>query len=287
MQADVEVITGPTASGKTSLALARAVQNASIEIVNADAFQIYKGFDIGTAKPTSDIRDHIPHHLIDILAPSERFSAADYSDKTRNSIRDILSRGKTPLVVGGTGFYIDALFYGLSPNDIAEEVLAKARDRYQVDLKSLGYEKMFWNLLNIDPVLHQQIERERNPIRLERAWSHYYATGIPLGVAREQKPEPFEHKPVFTRLEIPRGELHKRIELRIDEMLAANWLEEVRDLLAGGITLDAPAMRAIGYAELAGVVQGKTGLEEARKKIIIRTRQYAKRQVTWMKRYKK
>src|SRR5260370_30255 len=111
MEMEIEVITGPTASGKTELALYRAEENSNIEIVNADASLLYKGFDIGTAKPSKEIRDKIPHHIIDILEPSERFSAADYQNLARTIIRDIIARGKTPLVTGGTGFYIDALFF--------------------------------------------------------------------------------------------------------------------------------------------------------------------------------
>jgi tRNA dimethylallyltransferase len=287
MEKFVEVITGPTASGKTSLALERAEGDARVEILNADAFQIYKGFDIGTAKPSLEIRAKIPHHLIDILEPQEKFSVADYSTQARSIVKDIIAQDKTPIVVGGTGFYIDALFYGLSTVEIPSQILEEARARYQEEFKVHGFEKMFSKLFDVDPRLYKQIEREHNPIRLERAWSHYYATGIPLGVARETKPEPFEYKPVFTVLDVQREELNRRIEQRVDEMLSHGWLDEVRGLLANGVTPDMPAMRAIGYTELARVAEGNAGLSDMREKIVIRTRQYAKRQITWMKRYKK
>lgn len=283
----IEVITGPTASGKTSLALERAKENPNVEIVNADAFQLYKGFDIGTTKASITIREQIPHHLIDILEPSERFSAAEYSKQGRDVIRNIISRSKTPIVVGGTGFYIDALFFGLSSIEVDDELLTSAREKYSNEYEAFGFEAMLTKLSNFDESLFEQVTRERNPIRLERAFIHYYATGTPLGIARQEKPEPFEHEPKYTVLTVERDELLRRIELRVDEMLTTGWLEEVRLLLANGVILNMPAMRAIGYSELAEVVSGTMKIEEAREKIIIGTRQYAKRQTTWMKRYQK
>ncbi len=282
----IEVITGATASGKTALVLERAAADPKIEIVNADAFQLYRHFDIGTAKPSKRVQESIPHHLIDILDATERYTAAEYSRAGQNAIRDIISRGNTPIVVGGTGFYIDALFFGISGIDVSEDVLEEARNRYKQEFKELGYEKMFNNLLTFDPSLYKQVEREKNPIRMKRAYEHFYASGIPLGVAREMKPEPFEHEPKCTVMNVPREELHQRIEVRIDEMLALGWLGEVKRLLESGITTEMPAMRAIGYKELADVATERMDLIDARKQIIIRTRQYAKRQVTWMKRYK-
>jgi len=187
----VEVITGPTASGKTSLALERAREIPNVEIVNADAFQLYKGFDIGTAKPSESIRKQIPHHLIDILEPTERFSAADYSRKGRDVIRDIISRDKTPIVVGGTGFYIDALFFGLSSIEVEDELLTSAREKYNAEYDVLGFDLMLAKLGEFDAALFEQVTRERNPIRLERAFIHFYATGTPLGISRQGKPQPF------------------------------------------------------------------------------------------------
>ncbi len=130
-----------------------------------------------------------------------------------------------------------------------------------------------------------QIQRERNPIRLERAWAHYYATGEPLGETRKRKPEPFEYRPEFKVLTVPRPELWRRIEDRVDKMLANGWFEEAKTLKQKGITREMPAMRAIGYGELFDVIEGKRKLDDARECIIFRTRQYAKRQVTWMKKY--
>ena len=283
----IEVITGPTASGKTILALQRFEADPSIEIVNADASLLYKGFDIGTAKPSKEIQGKIPHHLIDILQPQERFNAADYARSARDTIRTILEKGKTPLVVGGTGFYIDALFFGITSVDANEEKLSQARSKVTQEMKEFGFDTMHEKLREIDPILYEQIARERNPRRLERTWEFYYATGIALGEARKEKSEPFEFEPSFTLIEVERNELWEKIALRIDTMLFAGWLNETAQLLTNGITNDMPAMNAIGYRELTAVLHGEITLDEAREAIAIRTRQYAKRQVTWMKRYKK
>ncbi len=283
----IRVITGPTASGKTSLSLELAETKSDIEIINADASLLYKGFDIGTAKPSEEIRSKIPHHIIDILEPSERFSAAEYARLARSIIRVLIKRGKTPLVVGGTGFYIDALFFGITVLDADQEKLDDARIKVAAQMKEYGFDEMHSRLKTIDREIYDQVVRERNPRRLERAWEFYYATGIPLGEARQEKAEPFEFEPVFTVIETQREQLRMRIAKRIDEMLSSGWMQEVNKLLLSGVTLEMPAMNAIGYRELAAVISGDKSEKQAREEIIIRTRQYAKRQETWMKRYKK
>lgn len=279
------VITGPTASGKTELALAEARSNRCIEIVNADASLLYRGFDIGTAKPSANIRKEIPHHLVDILEPWEIFNAANYSKLAREAILEIMSRRNVPVVVGGTGLYIDALFNGLTAVDIPDDELATAKARAQDEIESRGFDTMHEALREIDPDLYLQIRRERNPLRLERAWAHYYATGEPLGAARNREPMRFGFRPEFRVLDVTREELWRRIEARVDQMLANGWLEEAETLKEQGITREKPAMRAIGYRELFDVLESKLSLEAARERIVIRTRQYAKRQVTWMKKY--
>lgn len=285
MQEKILVITGPTASGKTEVALGLARADPHIEIINADASLLYRGFDIGTAKPKKEILAEIPHHLIDILEPNDEFNAGEYSKRAREVIREIISRRGTPVVVGGTGLYIDALFDGLSSIEIPEEKLSEARTRAQNEIAEKGFDVMHEQLRTIDPELYTQIQRERNPIRLERAWSHYYATGEPLGETQKRVPEPFEYHPTYKVLTVPRPELWQRIEDRIDAMLKGGWLEEAKGLMQKGITRNMPAMRAIGYRELFDVIEGKRSLNEARERIIFRTRQYAKRQVTWMKKY--
>lgn len=286
MNPKIEVITGPTASGKTALAMQRAESDTNIEIVNADASLIYEGFDIGTAKPSKEILGRIPHHLIDILKPDVRFNAAEYGRLARNTIREVLANGKTPIIVGGTGFYIDALFFGIVSLEADAEKLDEARIKVANEMTEFGFDTMHEKLKAIDSDLYMQILRERNPRRLERAWEFYYATGIPLGEARKEKSEPFEFQPKFTVIKVEREELRKRIAERINLMLAAGWLKEVQQLLSNGVTTEMPAMNAIGYRDLVSVVRGETTLGKAREQIIIRTRQYAKRQETWMKRYK-
>jgi tRNA dimethylallyltransferase len=286
MKQRIEVITGPTASGKSALAIKRAEDNPKIEIVNADASLLYKGFDIGTAKPSIDIRSKIPHHIIDILQPNVRFNAADYSKIARDTIRKIIQNGSIPLVVGGTGFYIDALFFGLASLEADEDKLEEARKLVGKEMAEFGFDEMHKRLQVIDPDLYHQIARERNPRRLERAWEYYYATGIALGEARKVKSEPFEHEPTFTVIDVEREDLRNRISIRIDEMLASGWLDEVKHLLKIGVNTEMPAMNAIGYRELAAVIISGKKANEAHEEILIRTRQYAKRQETWMKKYK-
>lgn len=279
----VLVITGPTASGKTEVALELARNDRNIEIVNADASLLYRGFDIGTAKPTKEIQSEIPHHLIDILEPRQRFNAADYSLQARSAIRKIIQCKKTPIVVGGTGLYIEALFNGLPDLDIPEDTLNLARERAVQEIAGRGFEAMHEALRELDPELYRQILREHNPRRLERAWAHYYVTGEPLGVARKKQPEGFEVLPEFRVLSVPREDLWRRIEARVDWMLENGWLKEAESLKQEGVTNEMPAMRAIGYRELFDVLKGNITLENARECIIIRTRQYAKRQVTWLR----
>ncbi len=280
----IEVITGPTASGKTALALSRASEDEYIEIVNADAFQIYRGFDIGTAKTPPSVREQIPHHLIDIAEPHEAYNAGQYAHDAREAIEDILSRGNKPLVVGGSGLYIDALFNGISSYTIDDDAKQSATEQYRQELQTDGFSVLHERLKDIDPDLYSQIARERNPLRLERAWVHYYATGTPLGEARKDK-DIFRHEPQFTVLLPEREELRARIAGRVDAMLEAGWLGEVVTLLKQGVTRDMPAMRAIGYHEVADLADGKLSLDQAREMITTQTRQYAKRQITWMKRY--
>ncbi len=281
----IDVIVGPTASGKSALALTQAREDHSIEIVNADASLLYRGFDIGTAKPSHEELNEVSHHLIDILEPGETFSAAKYSKQSREIVREIINRGKKPLIVGGTGFYIDALFWGIPDVDVEEEKILSARKRYHIELDEKGFERMLKQLEPIDIALHEQITRERNPRRLQRAWEFYYATGIPLGDARKQRGESFEYTPRFTVLFPERTELHQRIAERVKMMLASGWLDEVSQLLANGVTENMPAMKAIGYKTIVEVLRNKLSITEAQEEIIIQTRQYAKRQLTWMKRY--
>jgi tRNA dimethylallyltransferase len=274
---------GPTATGKTKHVLKFDEEDTTIEIINSDAFLVYRGFDIGTAKPSSEELQRVPHHLIDIREPHEEFNAADYSRLARKTIRDIIARGKTPVVVGGTGLYIDALFNGIME---VEQDMTDGRERARREIEEFGFEEMLRRLEPIDPDLYQQTRREGNPLRLQRAWEHYYATGEALGKTRkDNKPEPFEFAPQYKVMTISRPEIWKRIEQRVDRMMARGWQIEAERLMRKGVTRDMPAMRAIGYREMFDVVEGRMTIREARERIIVRTRQYAKRQVTWMKKY--
>lgn len=160
-----------------------------------------------------------------------------------------------------------------------------ARAKAEAEIIEQGFDSMHERLRDIDSDLFTQIQRERNPIRLQRAWEYYYANGEALGEARKKKTDPFEFEPEFTVIDLPREELWERIEQRTDKLLAHGWIDEVKELIAGGVTTDMPAMRAIGYQEIAMFLKGELSEEEMREKIIFATRQYAKRQSTWFKRY--
>jgi len=271
------VICGPTASGKSNLAVQLA-QQLNGEIINADSMQVYKGMDIGTAKLPHDQRGGIPHHLIDIAEPDQLFSAADFVEAADATISDICSRGKLPIVVGGTGLYIRALLYGLvdSPSGAGE-----VRARLQHEASVIGNTAMLEKLRIVDPELAAQIH-PNNLVRIIRGLEVYYLTGIPLSSYQQQ--HGFHHKR-YNTLQIgiitEREELYRRIEQRVEDMLADGLLEEVRQLLSRGYNCDLKSMRSIGYGEICAMLSGELTLDEAVILIKRDTRRYAKRQLTW------
>lgn len=279
----VLVIAGATASGKSAVARALAEADPTIEIVNGDAFQLYKDIEIGTAQPTDEERSITPHHLFGVLSLNETLSAGKYADLAREAIRDILRRGMRPVVVGGSVFYLEALFYGLPDTSVAAKILEVSRARAKADLAELGAEEMYRRLIPIDAGLARQYEREQNPIRLIRAWEYYYATGKPLSAVREEAKDTFEYLPEFRILMPSASELRERIRARLERTIP-EWLKEIIAFQASGIDRTLPGFRAIGYAELFDVLEGKLTLERAVELIEIRTAQYAKKQRTMLRR---
>ena len=278
MKPKILVICGPTASGKSelSLHLARMLDG---EIVNADSMQVYRGMDIGTAKPTPEQRAEIPHHLIDVADPDQPFSAADFADAAGEAIRDISGRGKRTIVVGGTGLYIRSLLKGLvdspgdSTGDIRKELMTEARER--------GSQAMLDELRRVDPELAEQIH-PNNLVRIIRALEVFRLTGIPL--SRYQQEHAFSLKRYHSfQLAIPvdRPVLYSRIDARVERMLAEGLLDEVRHLLTSGYTPEMKALRSIGYKETIAHLGGACDLGEAIRLIKRNTRHYAKRQLTW------
>jgi len=278
MKPRVLVICGPTASGKSELALELA-RRLDGEIVNADSMQVYRGMDIGTAKPTPEQRAEIPHHLIDVADPDQPFSAADFADAAGEAIRDISSRGKRTIVVGGTGLYIRSLLKGLvdspgdSTGDIRKELMAEARER--------GNQAMLDELRRVDPELAEQIH-PNNLVRIIRALEVFRLTGIPL--SRYQQEHGFSgqrYQSLQIGIRVERPLLYSRIDQRVNRMLEQGLLQEVQQLLNTGYGPDTKAMRAIGYKETTAHLAGEYSRDEAIRLIKRNTRHYAKRQLTW------
>jgi len=273
------IICGPTASGKSDLAL-RLAHALDAEIVNADSMQIYRGLDIGTAKPSPEQQAAIRHHLIDVATPDQPFSAADFSDAADAAIRNIISRGKRVIVAGGTGLYIRALVKGLvdSPSGAGE-----LRQALQEEAGRVGNVAMLEKLQQIDPALAAGLH-PNNLVRIIRALEVHQLTGIPL--SRYQKEHAFAARRYDTLqfgISVDRGLLYERIEERVERMLAAGLLEEVSGLLARGFGNDLKSMRSIGYKEAVAQLCGKLSAGEAARLIKRDTRHYAKRQLTWFK----
>ena len=273
---EIPVLAAPTASGKTALSLALA-EELPLEIVSADAMMVYKEMDIGTAKPSPAERAAVKHHMIDIVAPDESFSVVDYCRKAEQEISNILGRGKIPFVVGGTGFYIKALTDGLPTipkTDVqVQEELWRAYNSY-------GLEPLQKELKDFSPVDAERTQR--NPRRVIRALEIIRRTGKSPAEFPNTKPAFKYHQIILLpKIEI----LRERIVKRTEQMFAQGLIDEVERLISKYPQL-ATAKQAIGYKEVIAYLEGKSSLEEAKEKIIIATRQYAKRQKTWFKRIK-
>ena len=274
------VLCGPTASGKTALGVALA-QARNGEVVSADSMQIYRRMDIGTAKPTAEEMGGVPHHMLDVADPAEDYSVARYVRDADACVRDILARGKLPIVVGGTGLYIDNLIAG---RDFAPFTGAW-RERLQARAREEGLPALHAELRRVDPdraeKLHPNDEK-----RILRALEVWYETGetITAHDARTRDlPPRYDALRVclaFTR----REDMWDRIDRRVDGMMAAGLEREVRDLLASGVPPAATSMQAIGYKEFAAALRGEETVAQAVDEVKLRSRQYAKRQLTWFRR---
>ncbi len=275
----VIVLCGPTAAGKTTVGI-RLARELDGEIVSADALQVYRRMDIGTAKPTAAERALVPHHLIDVVEPDQPFDAARYVALARPAVEDILRRGKVPLVVGGTGLYIRALLHGLFP---APAVDPTVRVRLAAELTARGVEAMHARLAQCDPEAARRLH-PRDSARILRALEVFAATGRPISAL--QRAHRFADSPYVSRilgLRLERSVLYARIDRRVEEMLAAGLEEEVRGLLAAGFSPALKAMQALGYRHIAAWLEGSLSREEAVRTMKRDTRRYAKRQMTWFR----
>lgn len=273
------VIVGATAVGKSDLAF-EVARISGGEIVSGDALQVYRGLDIGTAKPTTAERARIPHHLIDVLDPVERFSAGRFATMARAVLEGIAARGRPAILAGGSGLYLRALLEGIAPLPPPD---AAVRARLEKRFVEEGLAALRSELARVDPATASRLgagDRQR----ILRALEVALATGRPLSSWLAETP--FGREPLPARrigLTLPRALLYDRIEARVRRMIDAGWLEEVRTLLASGIEPGAPAFQAIGYAQWVRHLAGELGFEEAFRRIVVATRRYAKRQETWFR----
>ena len=272
---------GPTASGKTSLAV-ELLKYFPLEIISVDSALVYRGMDIGTAKPDAGLLMRAPHRLIDIRDPAEVYSAAEFRDDAQVAMADISAQGRIPLLVGGTFLYFRVLESGLSDMPAADLAV---RARLEAEAEAIGWEGMHARLAMIDPQAAQRIHAN-DPQRIQRALEVYALSGRPISELQHQKQSEALPYRVLKLGLIPadRAALHGRIEQRFKHMLAAGLVDEVRTLFArGDLTSELPAMRAVGYRQVWTFLDGKCGYDEMLEQAIVATRQYAKRQLTWLR----
>ena len=282
------VLMGPTASGKTALALDWA-QRFGGEIVSVDSALVYRGLDIGAAKPTADELASVPHHLIDVRDPWQRYSAADFANDARAAVEDIVARGRLPILAGGTGLYFRALLQGLSPMPEADPA---TRAQLEAEARERGWRAIHAELAEVDPIAAARIHAT-DPQRIQRALEVYRISGRPISDWQRESAAASQKFPcrVLKLAVAPhdRAVLHARIERRFDAMLDAGFLDEVHALRAipelrtHPTPLDLPALRAVGYRQAWEHLDGALSATEFRDRAIFATRQLAKRQFTWLR----
>jgi len=275
----VVAVVGATATGKSRLALALA-EALGGEIINADALQVYRGFDIGTAKPSPEERARVPHHLIDVLEPHERWSAGEFSRRARAAIAGIRERQRVPIVVGGSGLYLRALLAGISPVPPGDPVL---RQRLRARLAEEGLPALAAELSRLDPATAARLA-PGDTQRILRALEVALASGRPLSswIASQ----PFGKESVLAisvGLTLPRGILYDAVARRVARMVERGWVQEVEGLLDRGLEPHLPAFQAIGYRQIALHVLGEWSLDRAIHETVQATRRFAKRQETWFR----
>ncbi|EHT3690651.1 tRNA (adenosine(37)-N6)-dimethylallyltransferase MiaA [Staphylococcus pseudintermedius] len=275
----IVAIVGPTASGKTELgvALAKAIDG---EVISGDSMQVYQGMDIGTAKVTPDEMDGIPHHLIDILKPDETYSAYDFQQQAQQLITDITTRGKVPIIVGGTGLYIQSVIYDYQFDDetISPETEQRVAEQ-MAKLKSYTNEAIHDYLGTFDPISQREIH-PNNRKRVERAISYYLSTKKVLSNRKKSTQLTENYDTLLVGIKMSRDTLYSRINSRVDMMLSHGLLDEVQELIELGYE-SCQSMQAIGYKEIIPVIKNEMPLDEAITLLKQHSRNYAKRQMTW------
>ncbi len=276
------ILTGPTGAGKTGLSI-KIAKALNCEIISADSMQVYRHMDIGTDKITPDKMQGVVHHLIDVLDPTEEYSVSQFKDEAEAAAEKIYAKGKIPLVVGGTGFYIRAFLYDVDFSDTAqtpyrEELIKKAEKE--------GTKELYEMLKNCDPDAAEYIH-ENDVKRITRALEYHHETGMPISRHNEderQKISPYDHR--YFVLNKPREILYRDIDYRVDEMIEKGLVDEVKRLKEMGCREGMVSMFGLGYKEILRYLDGETDLEEAVRIIKRDTRHFAKRQLTWFRREK-
>ena len=276
------IIAGPTATGKTKLAVMLA-QQLNGSIISADSMQVYRGMDIGSAKASAEEQAAVKHYLLDIREPEESFSVWEFQKAAKEAIAEIAAAGKVPILVGGTGFYIQALLYDIA---FEESGPTQVREKWEEIAADRGYEYLYEELKRIDPESTSKIHAN-NHKRILRALEYYDLTGekISLHNQRESQKES-SYQELFYVLTMDRAMLYQRIEQRVDAMLAGGLIEEVQKLYDRGCRREMTAMQGLGYKEILNYLSGEWSLEKAAEELKKGTRHFAKRQITWFKREK-
>lgn len=281
MKKNIFIIVGPTAVGKTDLSLTLA-NKLNGEIISADSMQIYKYMNIGTAKPNIKERQGIPHYLIDMINPDEKFSVAEFQKIARKKIDELVFNNKLPIIVGGTGLYINSIIYDM---DFTQSISnLKLRQKLQREAKELGNEYVHNKLTKIDPDSANRIH-PNNLKKIIRAIEVYYETGNKIGDFSNDIKLNDEYECFVIGLTRDRKELYNRIDMRVDIMIEQGLIQEVQKLLSLGYSKDLIAFKGLGYKEIIGYLEGNYDLNEAIRILKRDTRHYAKRQLTWFRRY--
>lgn len=275
------ILAGPTGIGKSEFGAALA-ERVNGEIISADSMQVYRHFDIGSAKPSLELRNKVPHHLIDILDPVEEYNASLFKEDAERIISRLRGEGRTPVVVGGTGLYIKSLTHGL---ECAAAPSPGLRRELRSEMKQKGVEKLHEELARVDPASAAAIS-PRDRVRIERALEVFKSTGKPLSEFHEQdrkKKEPPGFAVSLIILSAPRRHIYSRIEARVDSMLERGLVEEVKGLLDSGYSRELKPFMGLGYKQVLGYLDGGCGYAGMVDSIKKETRHYAKRQLTWFR----
>lgn len=274
------ILTGPTASGKTSLSFELA-KKYPIEIISADSRQVFKYLDIGTAKPTKEELEKVPHHFIDIVEPDEYYSAGKFGEQAYKKVKDIYNSGKIPLVVGGSGLYIKALVEGLFEED-SDDNLIEIRKNLEEEYREKGSEFLEIELCKVDPE-NLEMYSDKNPRRLIRALSYFNAKGKKFSEVQKEKIQVRDLEANYFAIDHTREILYERINQRTLEMWDQGFEQECKKVLAMGYDPKLNSLDSVGYRECIHYIDGEIGREEAIEEMQKFTRRFAKRQITWIK----